>query len=199
MTSTNSSSPPRRASSAAAGGPADAAPGWSQNPSSWSSRILLAALSAVGLLVSTYLTLYQLKVLHSVWEPIFGGGSRYVLRSSRLSRSLPFPDAALGALNYAADLVVGLPGPPDRWRRRPWQVLLLVPAVVPMAVVGVGLMILQGAVYHRFCTLCISSAALASVIVAVTMPEVLAACQHVVAAHRQGGSWRGAILGEGGR
>jgi hypothetical protein len=49
----------------------------------------------VGFAMAAYLTLFQLGVLDSVWEPFFGDGSRTVLTSG-ISRLLPVPDAALG-------------------------------------------------------------------------------------------------------
>jgi hypothetical protein len=67
-----------------------APPGWRDNPSSWPQRLPIVAVAAVGFAIATYLTLFQVGVLGSVWEPFFGDGSRTVLGSS-LSRVLPVP------------------------------------------------------------------------------------------------------------
>jgi hypothetical protein len=64
-----------------------------------------------GFAIAAYLTLFQLGVLHMVWEPFFGDGSRTVL-TSRISRLLPVPDAALAAAGYLLDAVAGLVGGP---------------------------------------------------------------------------------------
>ncbi|HZI72549.1 MAG TPA: vitamin K epoxide reductase family protein, partial [Gemmatimonadales bacterium] len=81
-------------------------PGWSYNPSSWSERVPLIALAVVGGVIATYLALYQTGVVNSVWDPFFGSGSQTILKSS-VSRILPIPDAALGALGYVLDAVSG--------------------------------------------------------------------------------------------
>lgn len=167
----------------------------SGNPSSWPSRWRLAALSWVGLAISTYLVLYQIDFLPHVWEPFFGNGSRYILKRSSLARSFPVPDASLGVVNYLADLVIGIPGHEERWRTQPWLPLLLTVAVVPMAVAGAVLAALQVAVYHHLCTLCLTSAALAEVILVASAPEILAAGRHVRAQHRAGVAWGAALRG----
>jgi hypothetical protein len=70
-------------------------------------------LALVGCAVATVLTLFQVGVLDDVWEPFFGDGSRRVLTSA-LSRALPVPDAALGAVAYLAEAVLTALGRPDR-------------------------------------------------------------------------------------
>ncbi len=47
-------------------------PGWSYNPSGWSQRLPIVGLALVGFGIATYLTLFQVGVLSSVWEPFFG-------------------------------------------------------------------------------------------------------------------------------
>jgi len=86
-------------------------PGWRVNPSAWDQRLPVAGVAPAGFAIAAYLTLFQLGVLHTVWEPFFGDGSRTVL-TSRISRLLPVPDAALGAAGYLLDAVAGLVGGP---------------------------------------------------------------------------------------
>src|SRR5919205_1457619 len=90
-------------------------PGWSYNPSAWSDRLPIIGLALLGFGIALYLALYQLGVFAGVWEPFFGDGSRRILHSS-VSRLLPIPDAALGAMGYLLDAVTGAIGGRDRWR-----------------------------------------------------------------------------------
>jgi hypothetical protein len=47
--------------------PTDVPPGWDHNPTSLRRRALLAALAFVGLVVASYLTLFQLGVFATAW------------------------------------------------------------------------------------------------------------------------------------
>ncbi|HEX5271909.1 MAG TPA: vitamin K epoxide reductase family protein, partial [Gemmataceae bacterium] len=85
--------------------------------------MLATALAGCG--IATYLTLYQVDIVSHVWEPLFGDGSRYILKESAVARNLPIPDAALGAAAYLAEAILELIGGDDRWRTRPRVVLLL--------------------------------------------------------------------------
>ncbi|HJT20493.1 MAG TPA: vitamin K epoxide reductase family protein [Nitrospira sp.] len=151
-------------------------PGWSYNPSAWNERIWIAGLAVGGLAVSGYLALYQLKVFDHVWEPWFGSGSERVLHSF-LSRLLPIPDAAVGAVAYALDAVTGLIGGQDRWRSMPWMVILFGVAVGPLGLVSVLLVIAQPVWLHAWCTLCLLSAAISLAMIGPAMDEVLASLQ----------------------
>ncbi len=71
-------------------------PSWDENLTTWLKRIALAKVAFVGLCVATYLTLFQVRVIGSVWDPFF--------ESRRVLAYLSFPDAAFGCW---------LPGP--RW------------------------------------------------------------------------------------
>ena len=86
--------------------------GWSYNPASWGQRIPIVVLALVGVGISSYLALYQLHVINSVWDPFFGNGSETIL-NSKVSRVLPVPDAALGAFSYLVDAVSGIIGGPQ--------------------------------------------------------------------------------------
>src|SRR6185503_3084695 len=77
--------------------------------SRWPQRSILVLLALVGFGVSLYLSLYQLGVFSTVWEPFFGDGSRRVLHSE-LTRVLPVPDASLGAAVYLIEAVLGASG-----------------------------------------------------------------------------------------
>jgi uncharacterized membrane protein len=113
-------------------------PGWDTNPSSWPQRLPIVALALAGVAIAGYLTLYQLRLVTSVWEPFFGDGSRRIL-DSPVSRVLPVPDAALGAFGYLLDAVTGVIGGRARWRTMPWMVILFGLAVGPLGAVSIVL------------------------------------------------------------
>ena len=172
-----------------------APPGWSTNPSAWGERVVVVGLALVGAGVATYLTLFQLGVLSTVWDPFFGDGTRAVL-NSKLSESLPVPDALLGALAYVVDCVMELVGDDERWRTRPWAVVVLGANVCMAGLVSIALAIIQPVVIGAWCTLCLTSAALSVVILGLATDELLASCQYLRRVHDGGGSlwtafWKG--------
>lgn len=136
----------------------DVPAGWDYNPAAWGQRLPIVALATVGTAMATYLALYQIGVLATVWEPFFGRGSEIILQS-RMSRILPVPDAALGTLGYLLDAVTGVIGGRSRWRTMPWVVILFGFAVGPLGGVSIVLVILQPVLYDSWCTLCLASAA----------------------------------------
>ena len=148
------------------------------NPSAWRVRLPLAVLAAAGCAVATYLALYQLGVLPSVWEPFFGNGSERVLHSF-VSRILPVPDAALGAAAYAAELSAGVIGGGARSRTMPWLVLGYGAIVIAVALSAIVLAFVQIFVIRAACTLCLTSAAISIVIAWLARPEVRASLRQV--------------------
>lgn len=165
-------------------------PGWSSNPSSWKERLPIVALALVGFLIAGYLSLYQLDLLATVWEPFFGDGSQRIL-NSRISHVLPIPDAALGAFGYLLDAVAGMIGGRRRWRSMPWIVILFGIAVGPLGVVSVMLVIFQPVLFESFCTLCLASAVISVAMIGPAMDEILASLQHMKSVARQRRSvWR---------
>ena len=163
---------PRRAAD-----PPDRTPeGWVYNPSAWPQRVPIAILALIGFGIATGLTLFQVGVLPAIWEPFFGEGSRLIL-SGRVSRVLPIPDAALGALGYLADAVFGLAGGTARWRTQPWLVIVFAIAVIPFGVTSVTLFILQPVLYDTWCTLCLLSVAISLAMVPYAWDEFVASWQ----------------------
>lgn len=146
------------------------------SPSRWSRRLPLVGLAALGLAIASTLALYQWGILPTVWEPFFGSGSQVILHSG-LSRLLPIPDAALGAIAYLVEGVAGLLGGPERYRKQPAFVLLMALAVLPMGAASVMLILLQALVYRQFCTLCLASAFLSIALVPLAWPEIHATLQ----------------------
>ena len=175
----------------------DIPPGWSYTPSAWRERLVLVGGALVGCGIAVYLALYQLGVLTRVWEPFFGSGSRDVLRSG-IARSLPFPDALLGAIGYLIEVVTGLIGGPHRWRTMPWVVLVYGLTVVGLGLVSLLLLIVQPVFLHAWCTLCLLSAALSLSIVGPALDEVVASLHYLRRERRRGGSLWAILWGGGG-
>jgi len=159
-------------------------PGWSQNPSEQRRRLILAAMALVGFLVAGYLALYQLGVFTRVWEPFFGQGS-YKILDSRLSRALPVPDAALGAVVYLAEALLSVSGGRMRWRTHPFVVLGNGMIAIALASTGIILLIVQPLAYHNYCTLCMLSAFISINLFGPVMEELLATLQYLVRRYTQ--------------
>ena len=171
-------------------------PGWSYNPSDWPQRIPIVLVALAGVGVATYLGLYQLRVIPTVWEPFFGDGSEVILNSS-VSHILPIPDALLGALGYLADVVTGVIGGRGRWRTMPWIVVLFGLAVGPLGAVSITLVILQPVMFDAWCTLCLASAVISLAMIGPAMDEVLASLQQLKRVKARGRSVWKAFWGVG--
>ncbi len=153
-----------------------------ESPSRWSVRLLMVGMALLGFAIATTLALYQGGILPTVWEPFFGSGSRIILHSS-VSRLLPIPDAALGALGYLLEVVSGLIGGPERYRTMPRVVIAMGVLVGAMGGAGLLLVLLQAFYFRQFCTLCLASAALSISLVPLAWPEVRAALRERTRRH----------------
>jgi uncharacterized membrane protein len=168
----------------------DIPPGWDYNPASWPQRIPIIVLAVVGFGIAGYLSLYQFRIITSVWEPFFGNGSVKILNSP-VSHMLPIPDAALGALGYLADAVGGAVGGRRRWKTMPWIVVFFGIAVGPLGLISVMLVVFQPVLFDAWCTLCLVTAAISVVMIGPSMDEVLASLQYLRRAKDSGKSlWR---------
>lgn len=160
-------------------------PGWSYNPSSWHQRAPLIALAFIGWFISRNLAAVQLGYIPSAWEPFFGEGTHQVLHSD-VSRSFPISDAGFGALAYTIEMVMGFMGATTRWRTMPWMVTFFGILVIPLGIVHVVLVILQPVAVGAWCTLCLAAAAIMLVMIPLTVDEVVAMCQFMRHAMRDG-------------
>jgi uncharacterized membrane protein len=152
-----------------------AAPPWDYNPSSWKQRLPICALALIATAIASYMALYQWRLIPTVWDPVFGDGTRKVLDSyvsERMRSWLRIPDAALGAIGYLSEVILGLAGSTRRWQDRPWMVILFGIDVIPLGIVSVVLVILQGTVVGSWCFLCLVTAAISVVLVFVAYDEV---------------------------
>jgi uncharacterized membrane protein len=171
----------------------DTPPGWSYNPSAWRERWLLLALAAIGLLAALYTALSQLGVVGAMVDPFFGSASSYAVTHSEIARLLPVPDGVLGVVGYCCDLLFGAIGGERRWRTRPWVVLLFALVILALGMVSLALTILQGAVIGSWCTVCLISAAVSTLILGLGIGEALASLQYLALVRMKAGgaaAWR---------
>lgn len=151
------------------------APPWKYNPSSWSQRLPICALAAVAGLIATYMALYQWRVIGSIWDPVFGEQTAKVLDSDvseKMRHWMLVPDAALGAVGYFSEAILGLAGSTRRWQFRPWLVILFGIDVIPLGIVSVILVVLQGTVVGFWCFPCLVTAAISVLLVYWAYDEV---------------------------
>src|SRR5690606_7716802 len=142
---------------------------WDYNPSSWSQRLPIALLALVAFVIATYMALFQWGLIDHAWDPIFGEQTARVLTSNvshRMQSWIGFPDAALGALAYLGDAIFGLAGSTRRWQYRPWLVILFGVDVIPLGIVSVILVVLQGTVVGAWCFLCLVTAVISLILIA---------------------------------
>jgi uncharacterized membrane protein len=143
------------------------------NPARTAKRAAVIALALLGAGIAARLTLYQLGATDAPWEPFFGDGTTRVLRSS-FSRALPFPDAAVGLVAYLAELALVVAGGFARWRALPLRVYAYAAIALGFAAGSAGLVAVQAAWIHAFCTLCLVSAALSFVLAVPAATELAA-------------------------
>jgi uncharacterized membrane protein len=151
-------------------------------------RALLGALAFAGPLVATYLTLFQLELYDTVWDPIFD--SRTVLELTA-----PVPDAPAGVAAYGAELVLLAAGGRDRRRSLPWACLALGGILAAGAVVSIALIVIQPSLAGAWCLLCLVSAVLSLAVCLLGIGEARAAWQHVRRARERGARLGDAVWG----
>ncbi len=167
------------------------------NPSSWSQRVPICAIAAVGFLVAIVLGLYQWKLIDHIWDPFFSGtegmnGSEAVV-TSKTSKQMEswfhIPDGVFGAIAYLGDALFGLAGSTRRWQYRPWLVIIFGFDVIPLGIVGVILVFMQGFVVGYWCTLCLASAAISLLLVYMAYDEVWSCLIYLNRVRKRGGGF----------
>jgi uncharacterized membrane protein len=159
-------------------------PGWNYNPSSWPQRVPLIIIGFLGFCIAMYLASYQLHIVNKIWDPFFSDGTEQVL-NSKLSQKFPIPDALLGAFGYLLDVVTGVIGGIDRWKTKPWIVILFGLAVGPLGLVSILLVVSQPVIIGYWCTLCLCSAVISVVMISPAMDEFLASLQYLQRVHHR--------------
>lgn len=170
----------------------DAAPArFDYNPSAWSQRIPICVIAMVGFGIAGYMGLFQWGLIDSVWDPIFGRQTQRVLTSD-VSHKMYFwfrvPDAAFGALAYLGDAIFGLAGSTRRWQYRPWMVVVFGIDVIPLGIVSAILVTLQGTIVGNWCFLCLVTALISLILVAMAYDEVWACLLFLQRVWRKTGS-----------
>lgn len=170
-------------------------PGWSYNPSAWSQRAPIVALSFLSFIAAHYMAAYQLGHISSAWDPFFGSSTEQVL-TSQVSRAWPIPDAGLGSVVYMIEVTMGLMGDERRWRTMPWMVTGFGLVVVPLGIVSIALVIMQPLIVGAWCSLCLFTAAAMLLMIPLSLDEVVAMVQLIARKKREGHSaWRVFWLG----
>lgn len=160
------------------------------NPSSWGQRFLICFIALIGSSIALYLGLYQWGFTETVWDPVFGNGTINVLTSDvshDLTRYIRIPDAILGIFAYLSDAVFALAGSKNRWRDRPWLTILFGINVIPIGIVSMILVLLQGLVVKHWCFLCLTSASISFILILLSYNEVFWTCRYLADTYRTTG------------
>lgn len=166
-------------------------PGWDYSPSGWYQRVPIIGLAFIGFVISRYLTAYQLGHIDGVWEPFFQGapdpknGTEEIITSA-VSKAWPVPDAGLGALTYALEILTGIMGSARRWRTMPWLVILFGIMIVPLGIISITFIIIQPIVIGTWCTLCLIAAAAMLLQIPYSIDEIVATCQFLNRRRKKG-------------
>ena len=170
----------------------DTPPGWGFNPSGWLQRMPIIILAFVGFFISRYLCAYQLGHIDGIWEPFFAGspknpqnGTEEIITSS-VSEAWPVPDAGLGAMTYALEILTGLMGSVRRWRTMPWLVMLFGIMIVPLGIISIFFIIIQPIVIGTWCTLCLIAAAAMLIQIPYSLDELVATSEFLYRRKKQG-------------
>lgn len=145
------------------------------NPSAWSQRIPIAVLAFVAAGICMHMALFQWELIDSVWDPVFGEQSARVLKSDvahDMYLWIGIHDAALGALAYLGDAILGLAGSTRRWQYRPWMVILFGIDVIPLGIISAILVAVQAFVLGDWCFLCLVTAVISLILVYWAYDEV---------------------------
>jgi nucleoside-diphosphate-sugar epimerase/uncharacterized membrane protein len=169
-------------------------PGWSYSPSSWFQRLPIIILAFIGFFISRYLCAYQLGHIDGVWEPFFAGstqnpknGTEEII-TSYISKAWPVPDAGLGALTYALEILTGIIGSAKRWRTMPWLVILFGIMIVPLGIVSIFFIIIQPILLGTWCTLCLIAAVAMLIQIPYSIDELIATSEFLYRRKKQGRS-----------
>ncbi len=176
-------------------------PGWTYSPSTWAQRLPIIAMGLIGLLIARQLAAYQLGHVHSVWDPFFSGwgglnGTETIITSD-VSKAWPIPDAGLGAVAYALEILMAAMGDRTRWRTMPWMVTFFGILVVPLGVVSIYFIIIQPIVIGTWCALCLLAALAMLIMIPFALDELVAMGQFLVWSRRMGKPfWRTFLMGD---
>src|SRR5690606_14017324 len=98
----------------------------------------------------------------------------------------PVPDAGVGALTYALEILTGLMGSTKRWRTMPWLVMLFGFMIVPLGVVSITFIIIQPILLDTWCALCLIAAAAMLIQIPYSLDELVATGQFLRRRYKAG-------------
>jgi uncharacterized membrane protein len=133
------------------------------------SRMVVAVLALIGLLVSAYLTLYKLGYLGAIQ---CGAGGCEVVQASQYSVLFGLPVAMWGMGAYLVLLSVALLGVQPQWSGARWVSLVLFGFSAFGVAFSAYLTYLSGAVIGAFCQWCLVSATTITLLFVFTLPEL---------------------------
>jgi uncharacterized membrane protein len=145
--------------------------------SNFAQRVRISILAGVATIIAVYMGLYQWRLIDTVWDPVFGAQTLAVLDSDvshRMYRLARIPDAVLGALAYLGDIIFAIAGCTRRWLYRPWLVIVFGVDVILLSLISAILIMLQGVVVGSWCLLCMVTAVISLIMLAMAWREVFA-------------------------
>jgi uncharacterized membrane protein len=131
------------------------------------SRMAIALLSLIGLIISGYLSLYKLGYLGFI--QCTTGGCETV-QSSRYAFFMGMPVAVWGMGAYVVLLTLSLVGLQPAWMRERWVAIALFATSSIGLVFTAYLTYLEAYVIHAWCQWCLVSAALVTLIFLLSIP-----------------------------
>lgn len=84
-----------------------------------------------------------------------------------------------------AEIALGLVGSQQRWRKRPYLVVVFGANALAVALVGLALVVLQGMVVEAWWLLCLITAVLSVAMLLLAWPEVRASLGHLRETRRE--------------
>lgn len=133
------------------------------------SRMIIAVLALIGVLISTYMLLYHIGVIGSI---LCGTGGCERVQNSPWAEFYGIPVPLLGLLGYGGLLVLAMLGIQPRFTTDGrLAALLLFGGFVGFAF-SMYLTYLEAFVIHAWCRWCIASAVLATLLFVAALPEL---------------------------
>lgn len=130
-------------------------------------RMAIALIALVGLVIAAYLTMYALGYL-GVIQCTIGGCEK--VQTSRYARFLGIPVALLGLGAYVTMFVLAMLGLQPRFARERWVALALFGVSAVGVVFSAYLTYLEAFVIHAWCQWCVISAILVTMIFLLSIP-----------------------------
>jgi uncharacterized membrane protein len=144
----------------------------------------MAGLTAAGILDALYMLAYHGGLVRSLWCPFFGSGCDKVGRS-RHAVHFGVPNAAVGAVGYAAMAALNLWAGDRSPEERPWQALGLGALAAGAGGASAFLTWEQPNRVGAWCFWCLSSAAINATLIALAAGDALTAGRALAARTRR--------------